>query len=38
VVDHRVGDHPDLVAGRVRPPAEVEVVAEQRQVGVEAAE
>ena len=38
VVDHRVGDHPDLVAGRVRPPAEVDVVAEQRQVGVEAAE
>ena len=38
VVHHRVGDHPDLVAGRVRPPAEVDVVAEQRQVGVEAAE
>ena len=38
VVHHRVGDHPDLVAGRVRPPAEVDVVAEQGQVGVEAAE
>ena len=38
MVDHRVGDHPHLVAGRVHPPAEVDVVAEQRQVGVEAAE
>ena len=38
VVHHRVGDHPDLVAGRVRPPAEVDVVAEQGQVDVEAAE
>ncbi len=38
VVDHRVGDDPHLVAGRVRPPAEVDVVAEQRQVRVEAAE
>ena len=38
VVHHRVGDHPDLVAGRVRPPAEVDVVAEQGQVAVEAAE
>ena len=38
VVHHRVGDHPHLVAGRVRPPAEVDVVAEQGQVGIEAAE
>ena len=38
VVHHRVGDDPHLVAGRVRPPAEVDVVAEQRQVVVEAAE
>src|SRR6516162_1722997 len=38
VVDDRVGHHPDLIAGRVRPPAEVDVVAEQGQVGVEAAE
>ena len=38
VVDDRVGDHPDLIAGRVRPPAEVDVVAEQGQVGIEAAE
>ena len=37
VVDDRVGDHPDLIAGRVRPPAEVDVVAEQRR-WVEAAE
>ncbi len=38
VVYHRVGDHPDVVAGRVNPPAEVEVVAHQGQVGVEAAD
>ena len=38
VVHHRVGDHPDVVAGRVNPPAEVEVVAHQGQVGVEAAD
>ena len=38
VVHHRVGDHPHLVAGRVRPPAEVDVVAEQGQVAVEAVE
>ena len=38
MVHHGVGDHPHLVAGRVHPPAEVDVVAEQGQVGVEAAE
>jgi hypothetical protein len=38
VVHHRVRDHPDFVAGRVHPPAEVDVVTEQGQVGVEAAQ
>ena len=37
VVDHRVGYHPDLVARRARPPAEVDVITEQGQVRVEAA-
>ena len=38
VVHHRVGDHPDVVAGGVHPPAEVDVVAHQGQVGVESAD
>ena len=35
--DDRVGDDPDPVAGRVHPPAEVDVLAEQRHARVEAA-
>ena len=38
VVDDRVGDHPDPVPGRVHPPAEVDVVAQQRHGRVEAAD
>ena len=37
VIHHRAGHHPHLVAGRVNPPAEVDVVTEQRQVAVEPA-
>ena len=38
VVHDRIGDHPDVVPGGVRPPAQVDVVAHQGQVGVESAE
>ena len=38
VVEHRVGDDLHPVAGRLHPPAEVEVVAEQPEPGVEPAE
>ena len=37
VVDHRIGHHADLVAGRMDSPAEVDIVTEQGQVGVEPA-
>ena len=38
VVHHGVGDHPHPVPGRVHPPAEVDVVAQQRHGRVEAAD
>ena len=38
VVDHGVGDHPDPVAGRMHPPAEVDILTEQRHAGVKAAD
>ena len=38
VVGHGAGDDPDPVARRVHPPAEVDVLAEQRHRGVEAAD
>ena len=38
VVEHRVGDDLHPVAGRLRPPAEVQVVAEHPEPGVEPAE
>ena len=38
MVDDRVGDYPHVVLGRVCPPAEVDVVAEQRQQRVEPAQ
>ena len=36
VEDDGIGDHPDSVARRVHPPAEVHVLAEQRHAGIEA--
>ena len=38
VIHHRVGNHPHLVPGRMHTPAEVNVVTEQGQVDVEAAD